>query len=63
MQVLTFGATHHQTLRAARNGPALQELVHHYDEGNSDELMTQTLPCNLEDQLYCAKVTQSYFIS
>ena len=36
---MTLGATHHQTPRASRNGPAFQEQVHHCDEGNAGELM------------------------
>lgn len=40
--MLTVGAMHHQTPRAARKGPALQDLVPHRHEGNAGELTPRT---------------------
>lgn len=52
--MLTAGAMHHQTPRAARNGPALQDLVPHRHEGNAGELLPRTAAPRLgESALLC----------
>lgn len=62
MQVLTLGAPHHQTPRAARNGPALQGGVPHRDEGDAGEFMPQTAALWLgESALQCKSHTVALY--
>lgn len=58
--ILNSCAVHHQTPETARKGPALQELT--MMKAMQVNLCHKLLPRGLEDQLYCAKVRQLYFI-